>query len=333
MEDGSITGESFSAALESAETSEPTVAETTDHPVAVADDAESSTDTTAIESAPETDPQATTPVVPEKVERKGPVPFEVHETTLRNARTKERAEVEAEFGWTKDVAPQHRDTVGQFYQLLDKAPTQAVEVLIRQIANDETHAPALRSLLGKLMGTPRAQPAQPEADASGVLEPDVYGTDEQGQKIPLFSAASIPKLLAQVRAQVTAEVQQQYAPLQKDYQSRQQREVQARQEQESISYANHAYSEAVKLPQFKAYEQEIAAAMTSNPDLTIDRAYIQVVVPKMDAQARKDVVASLHDKAASAATPVGSASGKRVRAATMAEAFASLPESALAGLR
>lgn len=329
--DTTITGEAIGTAMSAASTaSEPSVS--TPDPSLVAAGA-SPAAVTATTPPAATEGSTTTVIDPANpqqttaTEKKGPIPFEAHDTALKNAREKTRQEVEAQYAWAKGIAEPHRQTVSQFYQLLDTEPTQAVEVLIREIANDPDHAPKLRSLLGRLLGSRHVSPAQPSADA--LPEPDVIGKDDAGNDISLFSASSIPQLVAAIEARIAKQFEQKYGPLEQDFKTRQQRAAEAKRYANAVTDANAIYAEVSQYPGFKEHEQAIAAAMTTH-DWDIERAYNRVVVPLLGTQARKDVVASLHDKAAAAGNPPNAASAAASRPKTMAEGFSQLPASAFA---
>lgn len=287
---------------------------------------------TTVQTASEGIPPVTTPAVPETAtatatqtaeKPPGPIPFDVHKTALENARTKAAQETETKYGWAAAIPEQHRDTVGTFYRLMDGDPTQAVEVLISTIANDPQHAPKLRSLLGRLLGT--RQPGQ-AAPTGGFPEPDTEGVDDQGNRIPLYSAAKFREAIEHVKRELSAQVQ----PLQQDFRTRQQQEQAAQAEadvrRDAQTWAEQRYATISAWPHYKANEAAIAAAMQADPSLTEGDAYISVVVPKLSSQERQSVVASMHDKAAaSSINPATPTSGASPRPKTFQEAFARLP--------
>lgn len=281
-------------------------------------------------------PDGTSPAVPPAVpadpaqaaaKPQGPIPFDTHKTALENARTKAAQETEAKYGWATAIAPEHRDTVGQFYKLLDADPTQAVDVLISQIANDPVHAPKLRSLFGRLLGTRQSQPGTPQG---GFPEPDTEGVDDQGNRIPLYSAATMPKIIAELERRLDAKYSQKYGPLEQDFQTRQQQQHEATAKAEAVQWADQEYARVSKYPHYQEHEPAIAAAMQADEQLTIQDAYIRIVVPTLDRTARQEVAASLHDKAsASALNPAHPTSAAPTRPKTFAEALSRLPAGSL----
>ena len=314
-----ITGATIASAM-SASSAAPASDSTPSQPAAGASPAqESSTTQTAgsegIPAATSAAPDTQT-ITPEKPA--GPIPFDVHKTALENARTKAAQEAESRYQWAQTIPAQHQETVGQFYRLLDAEPTQAVEVLITQIANDPQQAPKLRSLFGRLLGTR----AQTQATPNAIPEPDAEGVDEQGQRIPLYSAQAMPKLIAAIRQQITDDLSKKYGPLEQDFQTRQQREADAHMKADADAWATKEYARVSKYPHFIENQKAIAEAMVADPDLSTQDAYIRIVIPKLQQQERHSVVASLQDKSQAASiSPSNQATATTGRPKTFLEGF------------
>lgn len=268
-------------------------------------------------------------------DKTGPIPFDAHKTALENARLKAAQETEAKYAFAQSIPEQHRPTVGQFYQLLDTEPTNAVEVLIRTIAADPQHAPKLRSLFGKLLGnrasnpTPTPQPNGVAPNNGGAIpDPDF----EDGQGNAFYSAATMRKAFDALRQSITADIAKQYGPVVTDYRTRQQREQAAREEatakQEAATWAEQRYAKVKAWPHFEAHEAEIAAAMAADESMDEADAYVRIVVPKLSQVERQAVVTSMHDKASAAGlNPNNPASAVPGRPRSFAEGFAAVPAS------
>lgn len=321
---------SASAAETGADVSTPSSAAAGASPV----EASSSTQTAATDgitaapvAAPVDQPKTTTDVKPA-----GPIPFDAHKTALENARTKAAQEADAKYQWANVIAEQHRDTVGQFYRLLDAEPTQAVEVLISQIANDPQHAPKLRSLFGRLLGT-RAQAAQADPAQAGALpEFDAEGVDEHGNRIPLYSGNAMQKFAAAIEARIDAKYSKKYGPLEQDFQTRQQTAADAKAKADIDAWAQKEFTRISQYPHFAEHKAAIAQAMNADQNLSVQDAYIQVVIPKLQMQERQSVVASLHDKShAASIAPSNQATATSGRPKTFLEGFQQIGASALGG--
>ena len=157
---------------------------------AFASDAATPTESQAQPDAATTQPAETTnaqaPVHPS--EKTGPIPFDVHKTALDNARTKARAEVEAELGWAKSVdraAVEEAARIGQLYQT-DK-PAYIRQILSEALASPEL-APLVRSEAARVLGSrPKEQTAE--------IEPDIPVVDQSGAVVSqAFSAGKVKEL-------------------------------------------------------------------------------------------------------------------------------------------
>ena len=323
----SFTGETVSAAVSAAATSDATPASVPSPPAA----ASAATDTTAIASAG-ADGSATTSTEPVATATKaspvpGEPPAEKWPTILENARVKATQDTEAKYSWAAKIPEQHRQTVGEFYSTLDTQPVQAIEALIATAANDPEHAPALRSLLGRLLGNRAANPAtEPRQPVGALPEPDFQ--DEQGHTF--YSAAQMEAFARAIEARIDAKYATELKPLKTDLQTRVARAKQAEEQHRADSWAEARYAKVSQWPHFTAHQAAIFQAMQADADLDVGDAYVQIVVPQLSQQERTAVVASLHDKANAASVNPGSpASAVNTPPKDFLEAFAQLPAGAL----
>lgn len=226
-------------------------------------------------------------------DKTGPIPFEVHKTALDNARTKARAEVEAELGWAKNI---DRATVtegariGHLYQT-DK-PAFIREILAEAMTSPEL-APLVRSEAARALGTKVATPPS---------VPDVEILDAQGQVV-----GNLREIVQKLSAEMAAK---EIAPYKQDLSARQERE-RAQQEHAKLEKSvSTTYQRAMSsLPQFKEHEAEIAAAMKDipthddageeiDPLSAVQMAWAKVVTPeRLAANAQKKVLDDLKTKA------------------------------------
>lgn len=286
--------------------------------------APSATDATTLPAAD----AAAVPLVTQPA-KQGPIPFEAHKTALDNARTKASAETEAKYGWTKDIPEQHRATLGQLHALLDSDPTTAFDGLLRTIANDPRHAPALRSWFGRQLSMargpqPNAQPSgQPQPQqAQSFPEADAEGVDDAGNRIPLYSATRMKDVVAHLERSIEAKFSTALKPMQADFQTRQQREQHAAAVQDAQTHAEKVYARVSAYPEFKTHEKSIAEAMSADPTLDVTEAYVQIVVPKLQQVERSKVAASLHAKTdAASLNPASGVLPAQGRPASMLESI------------
>ena len=254
-------------------------------------------------------------------------------TILANARTKAAQETEAKYQWATQIPEQHRTTVGEFYQVLETDPATAIEALIVTAANDPTHAPKLRSLLGRLLGnrgTPdRAAEARPATAAAAFPEPDFQ--DEQGHAF--YSAGLMREAFAALEAKIDAKYANELRPLQTDLQTRDERARQAEAKHAADKWAEARYAKVSQWPHYKAHEAAILAALEKDPGLDVGDAYIEIVIPALSQLERASVVASQHDKvSASMLSPSTSTSAASHAPKTFKEGFAQVPAATMASL-
>ena len=254
----------------------------------------------------QTDPAltATTKAAAEPPQEKWP-------TILENARTKAVTETETKYAWAKDIPEPHRQTVGQFYQLLDKSPVDAIDLLFQQAAASPEHSQRLRSWIGRTLGGKTARtdaPANTNADA--MPEPDF---EDQTTGAKFYSAERLAQRDAMLERRITAQLEKKYGPLENDFRTRQQQAADAKVKADADAWADKEYARVTQLPHWAENEKAIAEAMLADTDLSHEGAYIKVVVPRLSMQERSDVVASLNQKTTAAsinpANPVTAAQG------------------------
>lgn len=267
---------------------------------AFASDAAAQTDTTAQPEAATTQPAETTtaPATTHTSEKTGPIPFDVHKTALDNARTKARAEVEAELGWAKTVdraQVEEAARIGHMYQT-DK-PAYIRQVLAEALADQEL-APLVRSEAARVLGSRPKEQTQTDE-----LAADIPVVDENGRVVShSFSADRVKQLLKQERESLKQELLGEIAPLKQREAVAKQQEHQ-RQEQAHIEKTvQTVYEQATSdLPMFKEHEAEISKAFADipgDPGTALYRAWAKVVLPKLEANNQSKTLDELKTKAA-----------------------------------
>lgn len=221
----------------------------------------------------------------------GEPPQEKWPTILDNARTKAAEEIRKQYAWADPIPEQYRQTVPQFYQLLDASPVDAIDLLFQQAAASPEHSVKLRSWLGRLLGT-RSAP-----QTAALPEPDF---EDQATGAKFFSAERLAERDTALEGRIRAALENKYGYLEQDFRTRQQREAYATLHHDSQAWADKEFARVSKYQHFTENQQAIAEAMVADESLTVQDAYIQVVIPKLSQQERSDVVASLHQKTGAA---------------------------------
>lgn len=276
----------------------------------------SPTDTATIPPDGTIDPTQTPPA------SQGPIPFTVHETALKNARTKERQAVEQEFRSTVGDPTIAREAM-QWFQSAARDRAGFIRDTIHEALADPDLAPQVRSLLGQTLGSarqPAAAPASPEAPP-----PDF--TDGQGHSFYSATAqqARDEWLINRVKADILGEVQPDLDQVRADRDAQQQERQAAQVKQTFAGYLQEARTE---WKGFKEHEKEIKAALLAAPltsghpaeeRILLEQTYRRIVGPKLSQIQQAEWLADLKTKAtASSLNPsaTGAPSGipKNVRA-------------------
>lgn len=251
----------------------------------------------------------------------GPIPFTVHETALKNARTKERQAVEQEFRSTVGDPAVAREAM-QWFQSAARDRTGFLRDTIQEALADPELAPQVRSLLGQTLGSGRQQAAPVSAE---VPQPDF--TDGQGNTF--YSAkqqqARDEWFANKLRTEILGEVQPDLEQVRADREAQQQERQAAQVKQTFAGYLTEARNQ---WDGFKEHEAEIKAALLAAPltsghpaeeRVLLEQTYRRIVGPKLTQLQQAKWLADLKSKAtASSLNPAatGAASGipKNVRA-------------------
>lgn len=245
---------------------------------------------------------------------KGPIPFDVHETSMRNAREKTRAEVETEYqtkyGWVENQRSQIEQAV-QLANLYSTDKAGYVRQLLSEAANDPTLAPVVRSEAARIMGAHRN-------DAAIDLEPDISVSDANGQIVSQTYSAQ--KVQAIVQKAVQDALAKEVAPLKQAHEATQHREALQQIDATAKTQATEVMGRASKWEGFTEHKKEIAEAFRLNPSWTVEQAYLdvlhRVILPSRDRSSQAQTMASLKDKAvAQVETTTGTAAapGKKLK--------------------
>ena len=230
---------------------------------------------------------------------KGPIPFERHESILKNARAKTEAEVSQRF--QQQYAP-HVE-LGQKFQA-DPVGT-AVQV-IRELGSHPEFGPLITSELARMLGARRGQTA-PETDQ----EPQADLQTADGTLV--YSAEQLAKREAWARKQLMSEVDQRLQPLQTREQQAQAQERYTAATKDASDRMSKVLAPFQQLPEFQEHKPAIAAKVKTlleegvEPGAAVGLAFTQVlretVLPSRTAQSQQQLVSQ------AVAKSIGSTSG------------------------
>lgn len=238
---------------------------------------------------------------------KGPIPFEVHETALKNARTKAQAEAlrgltpdqfQEMVGWYQRAA---QDTPGFLTETLTSHP-QAIEILQRAVQTLNTHptyGPQLKSLAAKALASARGQ-SGPQLPAMVKVQLE----DGSVVEMPRDPAA----YLAYHKSQWEQSVGDKLAPITQTVESLKAEHDAAVREAQIDHFVTTTFDDVKSWPgvdeaAMKAMAAELAQARIDANDpravtLALNVAYRKVVAPSVTAKAQAAYAASLKQKAA-----------------------------------
>jgi hypothetical protein len=173
---------------------------------------------------------------------KGPIPFDAHETALRNARQKAADEAVREFAWAKGLDPNSVKRALSLVQRLDGDP---------------------RAFYAQLAAELQAQQGVQQDDGEFKLpEADLVSKDG---RVKSYSSDAVAKIAMDIRNQVLREVKKELQPFQ------QEREAKAHQEKlnEYIEGGRKLIQQSIvharTLPHFKEHEEAISKKLGEVP--------------------------------------------------------------------
>lgn len=234
--------------------------------------------------------------------------------------------------------------VGEFENIIQNEPKKFMQMLqglpqyqgffqwVRSLQDGSGAAPA-----GATGNAAAGQAAQAAMESDAMPEPDQELPD--GTKV--YSLDGLKQLLLwnskDTERRVIQQVESQYAPIRSEFQQRREmalREAQRRAAEEAvIPQIRQQLAEAATWPMFSENEEEITAALESDPNLSLDGAYRKVVLPKLvaDRQSiRQQVLQEVRQAPRSTnvparpATQKGGSTGPRRLEDVIAEAAATL---------
>lgn len=201
------------------------------------------------------------------------------------------------------------NTVGQFEDVMVNDPNKFLTMLSKLPAYKDFFSFVQQAAAGigqnqPAQGTPAAgQPAVAQNPADVMPEPD----EELADGSRVYSMDGLKKLLAwnasQVESRVSKQFEERYKPIENEWQERKRLEA-------VVPVIRKQIEEAKTWPLFNDNQDEIVAALKANPNLSLEGAYRQIVVPKIVADRNKikqDVLREVQSAPTSTAVPARAA--------------------------
>lgn len=226
-------------------------------------------------------------------------PQERWPAVLENARTKARAEAEAQFereyGWAKQIDRSQLQEWAQVASQMASDPVGFVQRMIGDLQQHPHYSQQLRSHAARVLSQRGGEEAEPDGDI------DVL--DEHGRPTgtKTYSSSQLAKWRDWNNRQVLSQVDERFAPLKQHMQSEQQRAQEAETQRVVGEYAQKTVEDAKSWYGFNEYKPQIKAAMEADPNLSLDQAWRSVlhtqILPRMSQTARSQVLADINAKA------------------------------------
>lgn len=270
-------------------------------------------------------PQTVTPpdTVASTENTKGPIPFDRHESILKNARVKAAEETTQKF--RQEYAP-----ALQFADAFEADPISTLSGTLGELAKQPQFAPAIKALAARILGqrAPQEQTAQPDQEP----QPDLQAEDGT----TLYSAAQMAKWRAWERQQIIQQTDARLAPLLEREKQIVQTEKQAEAKKAAWTRMEQISKPFMELPHFEAHRKAIAdktqeLLQAGHPAaVALGLAYSSIVtervLPAHAAQSQQALVASAVAKSTGATSQPGTAPAAPAgRPTSMAEGFSRIP--------
>lgn len=237
----------------------------------------------------------------------GPIPFDVHKTTLENARA-ETERIKSEWKAYEFARSVDAGALKGWVDLIQETQGDAIAILERltaEIANDPVQSERLSAFAGKQLAARRGE-AEPQ--------PDTEIVDANGQVVSTtYSAAQLAKRDAWRERQLMAKVSKMVAPLQQSHDAAQRAEQTAHAQAEASAWSGGFGKELTSYTGFTEHKaaigQDVLAQLQRLPandprgndpaflEAATLRAYNRIVSPKLPALIQAQQLASLKQKA------------------------------------
>lgn len=264
-------------------------------------------------------PDATVPTA----DTKGPIPFDRHESALKNARAKTQAEITQQF---QQQYGAHVELGNRF----QADPIGTMTQLLQEFSQHPEYGPQVAAIAARTLGARRGQ-QQPQVAEDTEPQADFQGPDGT----PFMSAPQQAKWQEWNRQQILREVGQLVQPLQQ----REQQQVAQERHREAVTAAHDRMSKVLSPyasdPEFVAHKPAIVAKVRDllneghEPATALGVAYATVlretVLPSRTAQSQQQLMAQAVAKSTGSTNAPGtSPAAPAGRPQTFAEGFGAI---------
>lgn len=236
--------------------------------------------------------------------KQGPIPFDVHQKSMDNARLKATQELQATFdrdyGWAKELPKEKLVEWSGIASLMASDPPAFLEKYFAETVQHPTFGPHVKSWAAKTLAT--------RVQADTMPGPDVQIVDQQGNVTGMsYSATQLEKRDVWREKQLMGQVEQIVQPLQAEREQKQREANEAEEKRQfdaRIDQGVGRVAEALDITDEtpKEERQRLMAAvgdlLNADRNLPIDTAIAQVRRSHAKARAQTSVLEDLKTKAA-----------------------------------
>ena len=254
--------------------------------------------------------ETATPGITDSTEREGFIPrarFDEVNTRMSTAE-KQMADWKEKYGWAESVQRDQLEEMAGWYQGYKGDPAEFLERAYQEALSHPVHGATVKSRIGKLMASMRAQQQQAEP----TFEPDVPVMDANNNIVTrTYSADLVKQMLAH-------EIDKRLNPYKEDLETRKSQAERQQQRQQAESQADADIQYVRSMPMFEDHKADILAVFQGNPKLTLRQAYDDVlktkIFPSIGQKSEAKVLSDLQQKAnaqtVNPGVPSGSATPK-----------------------
>lgn len=271
---------------------------------------------------PPTPPDTAAPVAETTAQPKGPIPYERHESILKNAREKTTAEV------TRQFQQQYGPSL-ELGQRINADPVGTVVGLIQGLAEHPDHGQAVISALARTLGSRRGQAAQDQEPQADLQAPD--GTQ-------VYSAERLAQIRAYDRQQILKEVDQRFDQRVQPLQQREQQRLAVERQTQETQAANDRMARVLEPykqllgPHFETHKPALRTKTAEYVEagydaqtalgLAVSSILHSTVTPARVAESQQQLMAQAVAKSTGSTSPPGAApSAPAARPTSFEEAF------------
>ena len=272
-----------------------------------------------------------TPGLTDSTEREGFIPrarFDEVNTRM-TAAEKQMAEWKERHGWAESVDRSQLEQMAQWYSRYNGDAGEFVENILQESLQHPVHGPNVRSRLGRMLASLKAQQAQAQPEK---IEPGIPVMNERGEIVAkTYTDAQLEQLLQQ-------KLDTALSPFKEDLDTRKTQAQKAEEKAQAEARADADIQYVKSMPMFEEHKADILAVFKANSQMTFRQAYDEVlktkIFPGIGQKSEAKVLSDLQQKAnaqtVNPGTPSGSAPPKFKNFAEAHDDYSTHPEEAAA---